>query len=98
MHLAMTRQLGTFLALALASTLALAETKITWYGHAAFKIQTPSGKVLLIDPWIKNPANKNGDDDLAKLDKVDLILITHGHGDHIGNSVDIAKKTGAVLV
>lgn len=80
------------------STLSLAETKLTWYGHAAFKIQTPGGKVVLIDPWIKNPANKNADDDLAKLDKVDLILITHGHGDHIGNAVDIAKKTGAPLV
>lgn len=75
-----------------------ANTELTWYGHAAFKLTTPSGKVLLIDPWIKNPANKNGDADLAKIEKVDFILITHGHGDHIGNSVEIAKKTGAKLV
>lgn len=81
-----------------ASASAFAGTELTWYGHSAFKIQTPSGKVVLIDPWIKNPANKNGDEDLVKLDKVDLILITHGHGDHIGNSVEIAKKTGAALV
>lgn len=80
------------------ATLATAATELTWFGHAAFKIQTPSGKIILIDPWIKNPANKNGDEDLAKLEKVDLILITHGHNDHIGNAVEIAKKTGATLV
>ena len=75
-----------------------ANTELTWYGHAAFKLTTPSGKILLIDPWIKNPANKNGAEDLAKITKADLILITHGHGDHIGDSVAIAKVTGAKLV
>jgi L-ascorbate metabolism protein UlaG (beta-lactamase superfamily) len=74
------------------------KTELTWYGHSAFKITTPSGKVLLIDPWITNPANKNGKEDLAKLDKVDLILITHGHFDHVGNAAEIAKRTGAKLV
>lgn len=73
-------------------------TELTWYGHAAFKLKTPSGKVILIDPWITNPANKNGKEDLANLDKADLILITHGHFDHVGDAVEIAKKTGARLV
>ena len=80
------------------TTFAAGKTELTWYGHAAFKLTTPSGKTLLIDPWLTNPANKNGKDDLAKLDKADLILVTHGHADHVGNSVDIAKKTGARLV
>lgn len=75
-----------------------ANTELTWYGHAAFKLTTPSGKVLLIDPWITNPANKNGKEDLAKITKADLILLTHGHGDHIGDSVALAKATGAKLV
>ena len=75
-----------------------AATELTYYGHAAFSIKTPSGKVLLIDPWITNPSNKTGADDLAKIDKADLILITHGHFDHVGDSVAIAKKTGAKLV
>lgn len=74
------------------------KAEITWYGHAAFKVVTPSGKVLLVDPWIKNPANKNGEKDLESLARVDLIFLTHGHGDHIGDSVEIAKKSGAKLV
>lgn len=74
------------------------KTDLTWFGHSAYKLTTPSGKVILIDPWLTNPANKNGKEDVDKLDKVDLILLTHGHGDHIGNSVEIARKTGAKLV
>ncbi len=73
-------------------------TKLTWYGHSAFRIETPEGKVLLIDPWITNPANKSGKEDLEKLSRADLILITHGHFDHVGDAVEIAKKTGAKLV
>lgn len=73
-------------------------TEITWYGHSSFKIQTPNGKVLLIDPWITNPANKDGQMHLKMLRKVDLILLTHAHRDHIGNSIEIAKETGAKLV
>jgi len=75
-----------------------AGTQLTWYGHAAFRIVTPDGHVLLLDPWIDNPANPDGKKDLAALDKVDLILVTHGHFDHIGNAVEIARRTGAKLV
>ncbi len=75
-----------------------APTELTWYGHAAFKLTTPSGKTILIDPWITNPLNKSGKEDVAKLTKVDLILISHGHFDHVGDAVAIAKKTGARLV
>jgi L-ascorbate metabolism protein UlaG (beta-lactamase superfamily) len=71
---------------------------VTWYGHAAFKVMTPAGKTLLVDPWITNPANPNGKKDLEALGKVDLIFITHGHGDHIGDAVEIAGKSGAKLV
>ena len=74
------------------------ETQLTWYGHAAFKIKTATGKILLIDPWITNPAFTNGKRELASLDHVDLIFVTHGHGDHVGNTVEIGKRTGASLV
>lgn len=73
-------------------------TKLTWYGHAAFKLRTPGGKVLFIDPWISNPKNPTGKDDVGKIDKADLILVTHGHFDHVGDAVAIAKKTKAKLV
>jgi L-ascorbate metabolism protein UlaG (beta-lactamase superfamily) len=52
----------------------------------------------MIDPWLTNPKNPNGKDDLANLKRVDLILLTHGHSDHVGDSVEIAKTTGAKLV
>ncbi len=74
------------------------KTQLLWYGHAAFKITTPSGKVLLLDPWITNPTNKNGKEDLATLNRADLILVSHGHFDHIGDATEIAKKTKAQLV
>jgi len=74
------------------------DTQLTWYGHAAFKIKTAMGKILLIDPWITNPAFASGKDELAGLDRVDLIFLTHGHGDHVGNTVEIGKRTGASLV
>lgn len=73
-------------------------TQLYWYGQSAFKLTTPSGKVLLIDPWIANPLNQDAKEQLANLDKVDLILVTHGHFDHVGNTVEIAKKTKAKLV
>ncbi|HVF87569.1 MAG TPA: metal-dependent hydrolase [Pyrinomonadaceae bacterium] len=77
------------------------ETKLKWYGHAAFSITTPNGKVLLIDPWIKNPSNpeaKDGRDPLTAITKVDYILLTHGHRDHVGDAVEIARRTGAALI
>jgi L-ascorbate metabolism protein UlaG (beta-lactamase superfamily) len=76
----------------------IAQTQLTWYGQSAFKFVTPGGSVFLIDPWITNPKNPNGQKDLAALDRVDLILLTHGHSDHVGNTVEIGKKTGAKLV
>ena len=74
------------------------ETQLTWYGHSAFKIKTAMGKILLIDPWITNPIFAGGKDELAGLDHVDLIFLTHGHADHVGNTVEIGKRTGASLV
>jgi L-ascorbate metabolism protein UlaG (beta-lactamase superfamily) len=74
------------------------DTQLTWYGQSAFKIVTPGGKVLLVDPWLSNPVFENAKSEIAALKHVDLILITHGHSDHVGDAVEIGKKTGAKLV
>ena len=63
---------------------------ITWLGHAAFSITTTEGKVVLIDPFLSgNPACP---DELREPQTVDAILITHGHGDHLGDAVPIARR------
>jgi L-ascorbate metabolism protein UlaG (beta-lactamase superfamily) len=74
-----------------------ARTTITWFGHAAFRIETPTGKTLLVDPWLQNPKNPTAKDDLKSI-KADLILVTHAHSDHVGDAVEIAKRTKAKLV
>src|SRR5579872_1158265 len=64
--------------------------KITWLGHATFRVETPGGKIVLIDPWVMgNPACPTTE---RNVKKVDVMLCTHGHFDHIGDAVEIAKK------
>jgi L-ascorbate metabolism protein UlaG (beta-lactamase superfamily) len=65
--------------------------KITFYGHAAVKLEG-GGASVLIDPWISNPLLQTP---IASLGPVTLILVTHGHGDHVGDTVAIAQATGA---
>ncbi len=75
---------------------AASATELQWFGQSAFKITTSEGKVILIDPFItKNPKTPDALKDLDKLGSVDLVLVTHGHGDHIGDTPEIAKRTGA---
>ncbi len=70
--------------------------KLTWLGHATFRIETPAGKTIIIDPWIMgNPACPPQD---RSVKKVDIMLVTHGHGDHIGDAVEVAKKHGPKVV
>ena len=76
----------------------MAQTQLTWYGQSGFKIVTPGGKTLLIDPWLTNPVFDKGKETLAALKNVDLILLSHGHSDHVGNAVEIGKITRAKLV
>ncbi len=68
---------------------------LTWLGHATFKIETPE-QTLLIDPWVTH--NPVCPDSLKTFDKLDVILITHGHADHISDAVPLAKKHAPTVV
>jgi L-ascorbate metabolism protein UlaG (beta-lactamase superfamily) len=70
--------------------------EVLWLGQAAFKITTVTGKVIVVDPWlVKNPKTPAQYKDLKSLGKVDLILVTHGHGDHLADAPDLAKLNNA---
>ena len=87
-----------FIFASLIYSVAISAADLQWYGQAAFKISTKSGKTILIDPFIsKNPKTPESLKDIQKLGEVDLILVTHGHGDHLGDTADIAKLTGAMV-
>jgi L-ascorbate metabolism protein UlaG (beta-lactamase superfamily) len=70
--------------------------KITYLGHSAFKLVSPQGVVIYVDPFLKN--NPQTPADQKEVDKADMILPTHGHGDHLGDTVAIAQKTNASVV
>jgi L-ascorbate metabolism protein UlaG (beta-lactamase superfamily) len=75
---------------------ARAQTELLWLGQSAFRLTTPDGKVIVIDPFLtKNPKTPAAYKDLDALGKVDLILVTHAHGDHFGDSVALATKNKA---
>jgi L-ascorbate metabolism protein UlaG (beta-lactamase superfamily) len=72
------------------------KVELQWFGQSAFKLTTQSGKVIVIDPWLRlNPATPAEYKDLSKLGKVDLILVTHGHFDHIADAPALAVMNQA---
>jgi len=76
--------------------MSLSGLSVTWLGHGTFLLQSPGGRRILIDPWIEGnpsfPANA------PPLEPLDLILVTHGHFDHVHDAAPLAKKTGATVV
>ena len=74
------------------------KVEVQWLGQATSKITTPGGKIIVIDPFItSNPKTPAEHKDLAKLGKVDLILVTHGHFDHTADVAALQKLTGATV-
>jgi L-ascorbate metabolism protein UlaG (beta-lactamase superfamily) len=70
--------------------------KLTWLGHATFRVETPAGETVLIDPWVMgNPMCPEKE---KSVKEVDVLLCTHGHFDHIGDAVEIAKKHSPEVV
>jgi L-ascorbate metabolism protein UlaG (beta-lactamase superfamily) len=83
------------------STAAVAEDgkiEILWLGQSAMRIKTVAGKVIVIDPWlIKNPKTPPEYRNLDAIGKMDIILVTHAHGDHLGDAPELAKKYNAPM-
>jgi len=71
-------------------------TRITWLGHATVLVQTPKGTNILIDPFIQN--NPKYPKSFELPEKINYILLTHGHGDHISDAVPVAKKHNSNVV
>jgi L-ascorbate metabolism protein UlaG (beta-lactamase superfamily) len=74
----------------------MSDTTLTWLGHAAFRIDTANGKRIYVDPFLqgnpKCPANEQ------EPERADIVAVTHAHGDHIGDTVAIAKQHGSTVV
>jgi len=73
-----------------------ADVSFTWVGHGTWKVRSAKGKEVLSDPWVMN--NPAAPEMLKTVDKCDLMLITHGHFDHIHDALEIARKTKSTIV
>ena len=74
----------------------MAETTLTWLGHSTFRLDTPGGKRIYVDPFLNG--NPKCPESEATPERVDIIAITHGHGDHLGDTIELAKKHNATVV
>lgn len=72
------------------------EVKFTWVGHGTWRARSAKGKEVLIDPWVMN--NPAAPESLKSVDTCDLMLITHGHFDHVTDAVEIARRTKPTIV
>jgi len=74
----------------------LGGTRITYLGHATFRVVTAGGEQILIDPFLnENPMTP---EDLKEIGELDTMLITHGHFDHFADAIPVAQQTGAMVV
>jgi L-ascorbate metabolism protein UlaG (beta-lactamase superfamily) len=74
----------------------LGGTRVTYLGHATFRVTTAGDEQIIIDPFLTD--NPQTPDDLKQVGELDTILITHGHFDHIADAVPLAQQTGATVV
>jgi L-ascorbate metabolism protein UlaG (beta-lactamase superfamily) len=63
--------------------------RFTWSGHACVELESPGGKHVIFDPWFGNPLSTRSADEV---ERCDLLLVTHGHGDHLGDAVALASR------
>lgn len=73
----------------------MAGVSVTWLGHATFRIDTPGGKRIYLDPWLSNPNSPESPDEV---ERVDILAVTHGHNDHVGEAVELGKRFNPKVV
>src|ERR671934_118711 len=66
------------------------DVPLTWLGHASFRLDTPAGKRIYVDPFLSG--NPKCPDFEQEPERIDVIALTHGHGDHVGDTVELSKK------
>jgi L-ascorbate metabolism protein UlaG (beta-lactamase superfamily) len=73
----------------------MADVSLTWLGHAAFRFDTPGGKRVYVDPFLDNPKCPPNE---VEPERCDLVLLTHGHDDHVGSTVHLHRRFDAPVV
>jgi L-ascorbate metabolism protein UlaG (beta-lactamase superfamily) len=73
----------------------MADASLTWLGHASFRLDSPGGKRIYVDPWLDNPKCPDGE---KETERCDVIAVTHGHSDHVGSVVDLSQKFGPLPI
>jgi L-ascorbate metabolism protein UlaG (beta-lactamase superfamily) len=67
----------------------MADAALTWLGHGGFRLDSPGGKRIYVDPWLDNPMCPAGE---KEPERIDILAVTHGHSDHVGNAVELGKR------
>ena len=73
----------------------MADATLTWLGHASFRLDSPGGKRIYVDPWLENP--KCPDAEKAP-ERCDVLAVTHGHDDHVGSTIELSRKFGPLPI
>ena len=73
----------------------MADVSVTWLGHASFRVDSPGGKRIYVDPWLGNPKCPDSE---KEPERIDVIAITHGHSDHVGETVELMKQFSPEVV
>lgn len=73
----------------------MAHGSLTWLGHASFRLDTPGGKRVYVDPWLSGPTFPEAE---KTIERIDAIVLTHGHGDHASDTPTIAKEHGCPVI